>query len=106
MTFDRYLDYIGTPENLAREAGWWRGSERMDWTGPLRHWYETLRLRDDQVAAIRWSSWNPSMPHRWDPRLSKPKKKTKPKSPDEIAAEKLAEAPHLDGHAETGTSIQ
>ena len=30
MTFPQYLDYIGTPENLAREAGWWRGRERMD----------------------------------------------------------------------------
>lgn len=30
MTFDHYMDYIGTPENLAREAGWWRGPERMD----------------------------------------------------------------------------
>jgi hypothetical protein len=29
MTFDRYMDYIGTPENLAREAGWWRGPKRM-----------------------------------------------------------------------------
>ncbi|MEX2222688.1 MAG: hypothetical protein WEG40_12905 [Candidatus Rokuibacteriota bacterium] len=36
MTFDQYLEYIGTPASLAREAGWWRGPERMDWTGPLR----------------------------------------------------------------------
>ena len=51
MTFDRYMDYIGTPENLAREAGWWRGPERVDWSGTLRTWYETLQLRDDQVRS-------------------------------------------------------
>jgi len=22
MTFDEYVTYVGTPENLAREAGW------------------------------------------------------------------------------------
>jgi hypothetical protein len=54
MTFDQYMAFIGTPENLAREAGWWRGPERMDWSGPLRAWYEGLRLRDDQIAATRW----------------------------------------------------
>ena len=29
MTFAQYLDDIGMPENLAREAGWWRGPERV-----------------------------------------------------------------------------
>ena len=24
MTFAQYLDFVGTPENLAREAGWLR----------------------------------------------------------------------------------
>jgi hypothetical protein len=64
MAFDQYLDYIGTAENLAREAGWWRGPERVDWSGPLRTWYETLRLRDDQVAAIRWLAAQPEGPAR------------------------------------------
>ena len=62
MTFDQYMAYIGTPENLAREAGWWRGPERMDWSGPLRTWYETLQLRDDQVGAIRWLTTQPKGP--------------------------------------------
>ena len=62
MTFDQYMNYIGTPENLAREAGWWRGPERMDWSGRLRAWYETLQLRDDQVAAIRWLAAQPKGP--------------------------------------------
>ena len=62
MTFDRYMNFIGTPENLAREAGWWRGPDRVDWSGPLRQWYETLQLRDDQVAAIRWLAAQPKGP--------------------------------------------
>jgi hypothetical protein len=62
MTFDQYMAFIGTPENLAREAGWWRGPERMDWSGPLRAWYEGLRLRDDQIAATRWLAAQPGGP--------------------------------------------
>ena len=62
MTFDQYMAFIGTPENLAREAGWWRGPERMDWSGPLRAWYEGLRLRDDQIAATRWLTAQPGGP--------------------------------------------
>jgi hypothetical protein len=30
MTIAHYLDFIGTPENLAREAGWWLGPQRHD----------------------------------------------------------------------------
>ena len=62
MTFDRYMRFIGTPGNLAREAGWWRGPERMDWSGPLRTWYDGLRLPDHQVAAIRWLAAQPKGP--------------------------------------------
>jgi len=64
MTFDQYLAFIGSPENLAREAGWWRGPERMDWSGPLRTWYDGLRPRDDQIAAIRWLTAQPDGPAR------------------------------------------
>ncbi len=28
MTFDRYVAYTGTPENLQREAGWWLGLQQ------------------------------------------------------------------------------
>jgi hypothetical protein len=64
MTFDQYMAFIGTPENLAREAGWWKGTVRMDWSGPLRAWQEGLRLRDDQIAAIRWLAARPDGPAR------------------------------------------
>ena len=62
MTFDQYMAFIGTPGNLEREAGWWRGPERMDWSGPLRAWYEGLTLRADQVAAIQWLTAQPKGP--------------------------------------------
>jgi thiol-disulfide isomerase/thioredoxin len=62
MTFERYMADIATPENLAREAGWWRGPERMDWSGPLLAWYRSLRLREDQTAAIRWLAAQPGGP--------------------------------------------
>ena len=62
MTFDQYMAFIGTPENLAREAGWWRGPERMDFSGPLRTWYDGLKLRDEQIAAIRWLTAQPKGP--------------------------------------------
>lgn len=62
MTFDQYMAFIDTPENLAREAGWWRGPERMDFSGPLRTWYDGLKLRDEQIAAIRWLTAQPKGP--------------------------------------------
>lgn len=54
MTFDEYLGWIGTPENLAREAGWWLGPVRRDWSALLREWHAGLRLGPAQEAAIRW----------------------------------------------------
>ena len=62
MTFPEYLDYIGTPENLAREAGWWLGRERRDLSGRIRQWYERLRLTEAQTAAIRWLATQPGGP--------------------------------------------
>jgi hypothetical protein len=54
MTFDQYVAYTGTPENLAREAGWWLGRKRHDFSGVLRAWYEQARVSEAQTAAIRW----------------------------------------------------
>src|SRR5262249_9534938 len=64
MTFDRYVVYTGTPENLAREAGWWLGTTRHDFSGLLRARYEQCRLSDAQVAAIRWLAAQPEGPAR------------------------------------------
>lgn len=62
MTFDQYLSYVGTPENLAREAGWWLGPERRDFSGLLRSWYDRCSPSDAQVAAIRWLAAQPKGP--------------------------------------------
>src|SRR5215471_5630145 len=62
MTFDEYVSYAGTPENLARESGWWLGTERRDLSGLLRAWYEQRRLSAAQVEAIRWLARQPGGP--------------------------------------------
>ena len=62
MTFDRYVVYTGSPENLAREAGWWLGRTRHDFSGLVRERYERSRLDDAQTAAIRWLAAQPNGP--------------------------------------------
>ncbi len=64
MTFDEYVAYAGTPENLRREAGWWRGPQRADFSGLLRAWYERNPLTAPQTAAIRWLAAHPDGPAR------------------------------------------
>src|SRR5262249_38637274 len=64
MTFDEYVAYARTPENLAREAGWWLGTEGQDPSGRLRTWYEQRRLSDAQGEAIRWLVRQPDGPAR------------------------------------------
>jgi hypothetical protein len=62
MTFDEYVIYTGTPENLAREAGWWLGPERRDFSGLLRAWCERNPLSDAQAGAVRWLAQEPNGP--------------------------------------------
>jgi Thioredoxin len=62
MTFDQYVEFTGSPENLAREAGWWLGPKRQDFSDLLREWYERARLDDAQIAAIRWLAAQPDGP--------------------------------------------
>ena len=62
MTFDQYVTYVGTPGNLAREAGWWLGPQRSDFSGVLREWYERVGLSDAQVGAIQWLTAQPNGP--------------------------------------------
>jgi hypothetical protein len=64
MTFDQYVRYVGTPANLAREAGWWQGPRRVDFSGLLRDRYTRARLTDAQAAAIRWLAAQPGGPAR------------------------------------------
>jgi thioredoxin family protein len=62
MTFDQYVVYAGSAENLAREAGWWLGRQRHDFSGLLRERYERARLDESQTAAIRWLAARPDGP--------------------------------------------
>ncbi|MEZ4502709.1 MAG: thioredoxin family protein [Dehalococcoidia bacterium] len=55
MTFDEYLRYIATPENLARIGNWPATTPpRTDQSVALREAFEARRLTEDQVAALRW----------------------------------------------------
>ena len=68
-TFDGYLKYVGSPENLAREAfgsyfpdGGSIGAPRKDNSGVFRERYARARLSDDQTAAIKWLAAQPGGP--------------------------------------------
>jgi hypothetical protein len=69
MTFEQYVTYAGSPENLAREAfgsyypdGGAIGIARKDNSGILRDRYARARLADYQVAAIKWLAAQPGGP--------------------------------------------
>src|SRR6058998_2368054 len=69
MTFDEYVKYTGSAENLAREAfgsyfpdSGSMGTARKDNSGTLRERYAKVRLSDQQVAAIKWLAAQPDGP--------------------------------------------
>jgi hypothetical protein len=69
MTFDEYVRYVGSAENLAREAfgGYFPdsgsfGAERKDNSAVFRERYARTRLSDHQVAAIKWLAAQPGGP--------------------------------------------
>ena len=60
-TFDEYVKYIGSPENLVREAfgsyypdAGAKGAPRRDNSVIFRERYAKARLTDSQTAAVRW----------------------------------------------------
>jgi hypothetical protein len=59
MSFDQYVDYIGTPRNLARESG---TTPRQDLRAFFRQAFEESRLTDDQEAALKWLVGQPNGP--------------------------------------------
>jgi len=69
MTFDAYVKYVGSPDNLAREgfsayhpdAGS-IGGPRKDNSAVFRERYARTRLADHQVAAIKWLAAQPDGP--------------------------------------------
>ena len=69
MTFDEYVKYAGSPENLAREAwgGYFPdsgsfGAPRKDNSAVLRERYARARLSDHQTAAIKRLAAQPNGP--------------------------------------------
>ena len=68
MTFDEYVKFTGSPENLAREGFDIRRFSlvrpRVDWSGYLRERHAKARLGDDQKAAIAWLAAQPGGPSK------------------------------------------
>jgi len=64
MTFEQYLQYIASTDNLRRESSPLAGDARRDWSGWMRDWYRSLRLSDAQTAAIRWLAAQPEGPQK------------------------------------------
>lgn len=55
MTFDQYVRYVATSENLARIGNWPKGTPlRVDQSAALREGFDSHRLTADQVAALKW----------------------------------------------------
>jgi hypothetical protein len=59
MTFDEYVEYIGTPANLMRALD---TGARVDFSGFLRESLEQRRLTADQEAALEWLVAQPRGP--------------------------------------------
>src|ERR1700693_3150200 len=69
MTFDQYVKYAGSPENLAREAfggyfpdGGSFAAARKDNSAVFRDRYAKARLSEQQAAAIKWLAAQPGGP--------------------------------------------
>jgi hypothetical protein len=60
MTYDEYVTYIGTPENLARESS--TGAPRQNYSAFLREAFERSRLSADQADALNWLVAQPNGP--------------------------------------------
>ena len=66
MTFDEYVKFIGSRENLGREGFDIRRFSavrpRLDWSAFFRERYAKARLDDAQTAAIKWLAAQPGGP--------------------------------------------
>ena len=65
-TFDEYVKYLGSPDNLGREGFDIRRFSvvrpRVDWSGFLRERYDSARLSADQSAMAKWPGAQPNGP--------------------------------------------
>jgi hypothetical protein len=66
MTFESYVRFIGSPENLQREGFDVRRFSavrpRLDWSEYLRARHAKARITDGQAGAIRWLAAQPGGP--------------------------------------------
>ena len=66
MTFDDYVKFTGSPENLGREGFDIRRFSltrpRVDWSGFLRERHARAHLTVEQTAAIKWLASQPGGP--------------------------------------------
>src|SRR5262249_20716488 len=66
MSFDDYVKFIGSPENLAREGFDIRRftavRPRLGWSGDFPHGYAPGPLDEAQIAAIKWLAAQPGGP--------------------------------------------
>src|SRR6059036_2183243 len=66
MTFDDYVKFTGSPENLGREGFDIRRFSltrpRVDWSGFLRERHAKASLTNEQAAAIKWLAAQPGGP--------------------------------------------
>src|SRR5262249_60480278 len=66
MTFEEYVRFIGSPENLAREGFDIRRFSsvrpRVDWSAYLRERHAKATLTPDQAAGIKWLAARPGGP--------------------------------------------
>jgi hypothetical protein len=60
MTYQDYIAYVATPENLRREGS--GGAPRVDRSSFLRDAFAESRLSDDQAAVWRWLVEQPNGP--------------------------------------------
>jgi thiol-disulfide isomerase/thioredoxin len=59
MTFDEYIQYLSSPDNLRREGS---SGPRVDRSAFFREAFERTRLSEDQTAALRWLVAQPTGP--------------------------------------------
>lgn len=62
MTFEQYVTYTATADNLKREAS--QPGGRKDWSGVLREVHAATRLSEPQRAAWQWLMAQPGGPAR------------------------------------------
>ena len=62
MTFDEYVKYIGSPENLRRESSGGAPPPRRDFSAYFREAYAKRRLSYGQTKALEWLAAQPGGP--------------------------------------------